>query len=130
MTTDDGLTEDEALARLLATGMTYVAAGEALGLSEATVWRRMQAPKFRKRVDAERGLHVDTIVVRLGIAANDAVRLLHTVCTDAAAPLPVRVRAATEILGQLARWQDHERKRTLPPRSMAEHDADLMDYLS
>ncbi len=121
--------QDQAIARLLAHGQTYAEAGKTLRISESTVMRRMQSPKMRQLVDAERGLLVDQVVLALSDGAGDAVGLLRSVCSDAEAPVGLRLRAASELLTQLSRWRGYEQTRTWHPRSAADSTADLLDAI-
>lgn len=127
MTGDDG--EDSALARLLARGLTYSEAGARLGMSESTVLRRMRSPKLRREVDAERGVLVDQTVAAISEGASDAVAVLRSVCTDTDAPIGLRIRAASELLTQLARWRGYEQTRQSHPRTAAESTSDLLDLI-
>lgn len=114
---------DHAVARLLGAGMTYTEAGQHLGMSEATVYRRMQSENLRRAVDIERSVHVDRIASRLTEAGSDAVAALVEVATDVEAPPNARIRAADSILTQLARLRTwHQDRPRVPDR---QHEAKI-----
>lgn len=100
MTTGDDALEpaDAELVRLLACGMSYSEAGETVGMSKATVYRRMRDPAVREAVDRERSAVVDSAVRSLLDLADRAVGVHARVMDDETAPLGARLRAAMSVL--------------------------------
>jgi transposase len=64
---------DEALVVALASGMTTTAAAKRIGLSRATVARRLRNPAFRQRVTEARDAMLQRALGRLSAAATKAV---------------------------------------------------------
>jgi hypothetical protein len=71
-----GERKNEALAVHLAAGQTVERAAELVGLSEATVYRRLRDPAFRRRVSELRAEMTDRALGTLSAAASAAVGTL------------------------------------------------------
>jgi hypothetical protein len=91
------------LATLLGAGLTYAEAGEKVGLSEQTVYRRMKDPAFRALVESERSSHTETIVERLTVLSRRALDRLERVLTSDQETTSNQVRAAGLVLAELGR---------------------------
>jgi hypothetical protein len=74
MSRDDA--EREVLVSALARGTRYAAAGEAAGVSERTVRRRMSEPAFAAEVAQRRTQYVNTVTGTLLAGADRAVAVL------------------------------------------------------
>lgn len=90
--------QERELARLLARGLTYTEAGEALGMSKHSVFRRMRDPKMREAVDRARSVGVDGLLVRSVAEAEKSLAYLASVRDDEEQPTTTRIRAAGLIL--------------------------------
>jgi hypothetical protein len=88
---------DDPLLLALACGATVDAAARQCGLSDRTVYRRLQEPAFKKRLDKVRADMVERSSGMLTAAAGEAVRTLLALLKDSAPP-PVRLGAARAIL--------------------------------
>jgi hypothetical protein len=95
--------QDRQLAKLLAAGLDYTPAGEQVGLSKASVYRRMKDADFRALVDSEREDRTESLVELLASAASASVKLLRDVVTDPEETTANQVRAAGIVLAELAR---------------------------
>lgn len=95
--------EGNDLARLIASGLTYAKAGEQVGLSETSVYRRMKDPDFRALVDSWRRQHVDGVLAALVPEGLRSVSYLASVRDDPDVAVYLRVRAAQELLASLSR---------------------------
>jgi hypothetical protein len=87
---------DDTLILALASGATAAGAAEVAKLSVRTVYRRLQAPEFRRRVDAEREALVTRTVGRLsalGVLASETLQKLLGATSDT-----VRLGAARAVL--------------------------------
>lgn len=93
---------DDALAVLLAQGLTYEAAGRACRMSATTVGRRMATATFRAKVSTQRALIVERLTGQLLGLADDAVSALRSVLADPHAHEPTKVRAALAVLALTA----------------------------
>jgi hypothetical protein len=69
-------TGDEGLVIALAGGASVREAAEASGLSERTIYRRLEDPAFRQQVQDVRGEFVRQAVGRLAAASTEAVATL------------------------------------------------------
>ncbi len=67
---------DEVLLDALATGLSYLEAGELAGLSARTVRRRMTAPDFAAELARRRAMRVSDVTGRLVAASERAVQVL------------------------------------------------------
>jgi len=70
---------DAALAVALAAGMSQQAAAEAVGVSRATVTRRLRDPAFEARVEELRAAHARRLAERLGALGDRACDALEHV---------------------------------------------------
>jgi hypothetical protein len=100
--------EARELARLLARGLTYTEAGEVLGMSKHSVFRRMRDPKMREAVDRARSVGVDGLLVRSVAEAEKSLAYLASVRDDDQQPTANRIRAAGLILARLRQGQPQE----------------------
>jgi hypothetical protein len=90
------------IAALLQTSTVREAASKA-GVSEATVYRRLRQPAFRRRLKEARLLVFAQALSRLQSATGDAVDTLLDVMADHGAPPASRVRAACAVLDLASR---------------------------
>lgn len=97
--------QDRALSRVLGLGASYQSAAELLGLSKRTITRRMADSAFRHAVDMETTRRGDDVLASIVAASRSAVDLLREAIEDPAQPMPVRIRAASDLLGHLSRQQ-------------------------
>jgi len=67
---------DEVLLDALATGLSYLEAGEFAGLSARTVRRRLTAPDFAAELARRRAMRVSDVTGRLVAASERAVQVL------------------------------------------------------
>ncbi len=67
---------DEVLLDALATGLSYLEAGELAGLSARTVRRRLTAPDFAAELARRRAMRVSDVTGRLVAASERAVQVL------------------------------------------------------
>jgi hypothetical protein len=88
---------DERLLQTLAGGATVAAAATQAGVSEATAYRRLAEPEFRRRLQALRADIVQRTAGTLTAAANEAVQALLELL-KAAAPPAARLGAAKAVL--------------------------------
>ena len=89
--------EDESLVLALACGATVEAAARQCKLHERTVYRRMEDPAFRARVQEARGEMVRRSAGMLTAAAGESVRTLLALQRDPTPPA-VRLGAARAVL--------------------------------
>jgi hypothetical protein len=88
---------DDRLLQLLACGATVAAAAAQAGVSEATVYRRLNEPAFRRRLQALRSDMVQRTAGTLTAASAEAVRTLVELLKPAVAP-NTRLGAAKAVL--------------------------------
>jgi hypothetical protein len=88
---------DAALITALASGATVARAAEQAGVSERTVWRRLQADDFRARLDMARQQSIQMAVDYLGKASSAAALTLADLLA-ATHPPSARLGAARAIL--------------------------------
>lgn len=88
---------DTVLITALAGGASVAAAAEQAGVSERTVWRRLQDDDFRRRLDEARQQTLQTAVDYLGKASTAAAATLATLLGKEYPPT-VRLGAARAIL--------------------------------
>ena len=103
---------DEALIAVLAGGSTVAAAAQQVGVSERTVWRRLQDDAFRQRLDAARQQTIQTAIDLLGKASTAAAATLMALLREPTPPA-VRLGAARAILelgGKLRESQELEER--------------------
>ncbi len=98
-------TKDDIIAAALAAGRTYREAGEAAGVSERTVRRRLQEPRFAAQVKQEQAMLVKRVADGLAGSALAAVETLQSLLLPASPPV-VRCRAAQAILSSSRTWRD------------------------
>jgi DNA-binding CsgD family transcriptional regulator len=120
---------DDALAALLAQGMSYADAGRACGVSESTVSRRMASAAFRAKVATRRALIVEQLTNRILGLADDAVAALRALLTDPDAHQPSRVRAALSVL-TLAAAMPREAEQLSQSAASAEKIGELTDMIN
>ena len=113
MTHDEETTEDDILIVALATGLTYVEAGNLIGRSAKTVQRRMADPEFAKQVSQARAAKLDEIAGQLTETGVTAVSIIKEAMAEeypmklrlAAAGMPLRqireLRSAAELEARL-----------------------------
>jgi hypothetical protein len=90
----------------LAAGSTVADAGRAGGLSERTVYRRLEDPAFRRQIDNARAEIVAQAVAKLSAASAEAAETLRALLSsdmDFA-----RLAAARSILELGAKLREHE----------------------
>ncbi len=87
---------DETLILHLAAGASRTSAAKAAGVSERTVFRRLQDPAFRQRLDEARAEMLTSAVARLTASATSAAMTLHRLLT--AESESVQLGAARSIL--------------------------------
>lgn len=90
----------------LACGGTVEASAKAAGVSEATVYRRLAEPGFRRRVDEARDDMVSRAVARIGAASTLAADTLRELLK--ARSETVKLGAARAILELGAKLREHE----------------------
>ena len=106
---DNGATRGEAgLVIALAAGMSRGAAAAQAGVSERTVYRRLDDAFFRARVRAQRDDLIRTAIGRLCDAGVDAAETLRSIAVDPGAPSASRVAAARAILELGAKLREQE----------------------
>lgn len=93
-------TSDDMLVELLASGLTYEAAGTELGLSSRTVRRRMANAEFRHRVEQARGEVLQELSGLLTVGALEGATVLRELAANAKAE-QVRLGAARALLEHL-----------------------------
>ena len=89
--------DDEMLVLALACGATVEAAARQCQLNERTVYRRLEDPAFRNRVQEARGAMVQRSAGMLTAAAGESVRTLLALQKESA-PAAVRLGAARAVL--------------------------------
>jgi DNA-binding MurR/RpiR family transcriptional regulator len=77
---------------------TIAEAAQACGVSEATLWRWLQAADFQAAYRAARSSLLETALTRLQGACGEAVTVLSDVMKDKQAPTTARVTAAVKVL--------------------------------
>lgn len=88
---------DSLLIAALAGGSTIAAAAQRAGVSERTVWRRLDDPAFVARLDAAKQQTVQAAIDRLAAGATDAATTLVGLL-EKEQPPSIRLRAAVAIL--------------------------------
>lgn len=97
---------DSVLIPSLARGVSVAEAAELAGLSERTVYRRLEEDGFRREVANHRRALIDAGVGALAEAVREAVETLQELQRDAESET-VRARAATAILAHLPALREH-----------------------
>ena len=90
----------------LVEGMTIEMAAEKSGLSEATVYRRLQDAGFRREVSRQRRQYVEVIVSRMVRSATLASVELEKIIRDEEASTSDRLKAIRTALDFGGRWMD------------------------
>lgn len=88
---------DDRLLLALACGATVESAARTAGVSEATAYRRLRDPKFKKRLDELRGDLVQRTAGMLTAAGGEGVKTLLALLKEAT-PAAVRLGAARAVL--------------------------------
>jgi len=101
-----GSTQDDIVAAALASGATHREAGDAAGMSERTVRRRLEQPEFRAQVSTRRDELVTRTTDRLTGLTTTAVDTLASLISSAETPAGVKLRAAMGILAVHRVWRD------------------------
>ena len=96
--TEKPLPKDAELAAELARGRSYRDAGAAVGLSAATVARRMARPSFAAAVRDARDRFMAEALASAVSSASAAVAVLRDIAENTRVPPGVRVRAAIGLL--------------------------------
>lgn len=97
--------DDAPLAAALAAGLSHEQAGVAVGLSRATVTRRLRNPDLRTRVEELRGDHGRRLADRLGRLSDRACDALERNLTGAAPPAQ-QVQSARAVLDGALRHRE------------------------
>jgi hypothetical protein len=101
----DSQVEDDVLALALARGATRQEAANVAGVSERTVYVRLNDPRFRLRVAEFRRAMIDGAIGKLEVIADKAADVLGQLLEEESPS--TRLRAATAILDQLTRLREH-----------------------
>ncbi len=97
---------DAILASALAGGATHCEAGEAAGVSERTVRRRLEDAAFKELVVSRREQLISRTTDRLTGLTTVAVDTLSALVSSEDTPAAVRLRAAMGILAAHRIWRD------------------------
>jgi len=97
---------DAKLVGALVEGMTIQMAAEKAGLSEATVYRRLQDPGFRAEIGKARREFIEIIVSRLVRTSTLASVELEKVIRDGENSTSDRLKAMKLALTEGGRWMD------------------------
>ena len=89
---------DQVLLVALACGATIEAAAQKAGLSQATVYRRLQDPEFKKRIQQTQSDMVKRASGTLTAAGMEAIKTLLALLQSSATPAAVRLSAARAVL--------------------------------
>lgn len=95
---DERDSRDLELVGALLSSTTVREAAAAVGVSEATLYRRMRVPEFRALIRESRRRAFGHALSRLQVASESAVRTLEDLMESKEAPAGVRIRAATVVL--------------------------------
>jgi len=104
LTAGDRKRGDAALIMALAAGSTVVDAAATANVSEATAYRRLREPDFRRQVDEARAEILAGAMARLSAASTRAVETLTSLL--AAESESVRLGAARSVLIAALRWRE------------------------
>ena len=96
---------DSALITALAAGGTVEATAKTAGVSERTVYRRLDDPAFRRRVVEARDEMLEQAMAQLSRAATGATTTLVMLLAKDV-PATVRLGASRAILDTLLRWRE------------------------
>jgi DNA-binding MurR/RpiR family transcriptional regulator len=94
--------QERALAALLEEP-TIKKAAAAAGVNEATLWRWLQTPDFRRAYMEFRRKAVQQAMARIQRFTTDAASVLHAIMQDESKPPYTRVAAANSIIASAAR---------------------------
>jgi hypothetical protein len=89
---------DQVLLVALACGATIEAASQKAGLSQATVYRRLQDPEFRKRIQQAQSDMVKRASGALTAAGMEAIKTLLSLLQSSSTPAAARLGAARAVL--------------------------------
>lgn len=98
---------DTALVAALAGGATVEAAAKLAGVSERTVYRRLENAGFRRQVAEARAAMIERATAKLAEASTEAAATLRALL-DASSPPAVRLGAARAILELGTRLREAE----------------------
>jgi hypothetical protein len=96
---------NEVLLMALACGATVEAAASKAGVSQATVYRRLQDPEFQKGLQKFRGDMVQRTAAMLTAACGEAVKSLLALLKDTVPPA-VRLGAARAVIDLAAKMRE------------------------
>jgi len=97
MNTTSAVQGDRIILALLQHGQLEKAAA-ALGLSTATIWRRLKKPEFQERLRKARAEAFSEATGRLTYSTNVAVDTVLEIMNDKSEPAAIRLRAAAYVL--------------------------------
>ena len=89
---------DQMLLIALACGATIEAAAQKAGLSQATVYRRLQDPEFKRQTQQAQSDMVKRASGTLTAAGMEAIKTLLALLQSSATPAAVRLSAARAVL--------------------------------
>jgi AcrR family transcriptional regulator len=111
---------DQLLLVALACGATVEAAAQKAGLSQATVYRRLRDPEFKKRIQDVQSDMVKRASGTLTAAGMEAIKTLLALLQSSSTPAGVRLGAARAVLELGGKLRDsvelEERLRSLEER--------------
>ncbi len=96
---------DAVVATAVASGATYAVAASQAGISERTVKRRMQDPRFRTAVQEIQARTVEAAASKLAHLSTEAIDTLGELMRTNE-PSHVRLGAARAVLETALRWQE------------------------
>jgi len=106
VTRRDTSAQSDVIAAALAGGATHAEAGQAAGVSERTVRRRLDEPEFLGYVSRLKDELVSRTTDRLTGLTTAAVDTLAELVTSPETPPAVRLRAALGVLSERRVWHD------------------------
>ncbi|MGF1472001.1 MAG: hypothetical protein ACFB50_09705 [Rubrobacteraceae bacterium] len=92
--------EEQTILDAVLTNTTRAGAAGALGISYATLYRRLQRPHLRAAIDAARREQIAAATGSLQVMAHEAVATLGEIMADPTVAAHVRVTAARAIIEQ------------------------------
>lgn len=99
------LNDEMIIQALLSNGSQNMAA-KALGVNPATITKRLQNPKFKKKYDEAKAAYLQQAVQELRQELKSSVRTLAEVRDDKEAPQSVRIQAADTILRHACKFSE------------------------